>query len=277
MKKVDRCKRKWIRGFLVALSVAIGLWLVLEIGLRIYVELPLKADFYSSIPRELIGQWQQQYGIRAVEGPGWIHLGWIADPEKEIYSIQKYNNLTWQEIGQAEFGSFLLRDSGGIYRVVAEPRDKSIKHTVGEVRAAPQTGSPPVNIPFISGPWRPLFRPHIYGFYINDHTVYQAAAGSWRLAGITHKSDGNYAEEKYFATGVNGEFPPQDGMQEGEPLADFGELAWAPHVISENSTLERRFWVTAPDKDGAVKLEGSEGSLTAAWQMDIIMTKANEG
>jgi hypothetical protein len=39
--------------------------------------------------------------------------------------------------------------------------------------------------------------------------------------------------------------------------------------------LERRF--TAPDKEGSVGREGSEGALTAAWQRDIFMTKSNDG
>jgi len=42
--------------------------------------------------------------------------------------------------------------------------------------------------------------------------------------------------------------------------------------------LERRFWVyRAPDKEGSVDREGSEGSFTTVRLSYIIMTKGNDG
>lgn len=213
---------KWIKVFLITVSIVIGLWILLEIGLRIYVESPLKIDFYGSLPRELVAERQSQYGVKVLEGPGWVHLGWIADPEKESYSIRKLGDGKWQEIGRAEFGSFVSRDNGGLYRVVAEAKDRKMENLVGEARAMPQAGSTLLYVPYIAGKWSPVFKPHIYGYYINDHTVYQDASGDWRLVGITHKSDGNYAEEKYFAVGVSKDFPPETNMRESGPVADFG-------------------------------------------------------
>jgi len=92
---------------------------------------------------------------------------------------------------------------------------------------------PPVMKPVIAGRWRPLFRPEKTGSYINDHTVYRAADGRWHILGITSFGDGDYSKEFYFARGVSDRFPPPPGetMDELEPVADNGRLAWAPHVI----------------------------------------------
>jgi hypothetical protein len=126
--------------------------------------------------------------------------------------------------------------------VWAVPGDGAAPRLLGEVDvAAEDVKSPAVYKPAIAGPWQVLFKPQIYGYYINDHAVYRDAKGDWRLAGITHKSDGNYNEEKYFAVGTSREFPPDQGMTEEKPIADFGELAWAPDVISENGTYYM-FW-----------------------------------
>ena len=234
--------KRLARGILIAAAALLVLWLVLEIGLRLYVELPLKTDFYGSIKREDTSSLQQQSGVRVCSGPGWVHLGWIAHPENETYRVDRLFVTEWDTLGTASFGSYFSRDTGGRYRVWAIPLDGAEPRLLGEVDAA--TG--PVKDaalykPVIAGSWQVLFKPQVHGYYINDHAVYRDAKGDWRLAGITHKSDGNYNEEKYFAVGASREFPPDKVMAEDNPVADFGELAWAPHVISENGTYYM-FW-----------------------------------
>jgi len=96
-------------------------------------------------------------------------------------------------------------------------------------------------VPRIAGPWRLLFCPSIHGSYVNDHTIFRDAAGRFRLLGITDRSRGDFDAERRFAHGVSDSFPPAAGMQEAEPVADFGELAWAPFVI-EKDGLYHLFW-----------------------------------
>jgi hypothetical protein len=230
------------RALIICAAVILGVWLFLEIGLRIFVESPLKTDFYSSIAREEVSLMQRETGLKLVQGAGWAHLGWIADPDNEVYSIEKYNGVGWLPVGQARFGSYLVHAAGGRYRVRALPAAGGEAKLIGQVEvAAIKALASPVYRPVISGKWQTLFKPQTYGYYINDHAVYRDAEGNWRLAGITHKSDGNYNEEKYFAVGVSSDLPPASGMKEEKPVADFAELAWAPHVISENGTYYM-FW-----------------------------------
>ncbi len=218
----------------------LGLCLVFEIGERIYVEAPLKTDFYGSIPREKVRERQVEIGVKVASGQGWLHLGWIADPERETYRIEQLTAEGWKPIGEAKYGSFLLR-KGGTFRVLAVPKDGNSPRVIGEASGEIQEGIPPVYIPRIAGPWRLLFRPQKWGYYVNDHTVFQDAEGNWRLIGITSKTNGDPNQEKYFAVGVSKEFPPASGMVEDEPVADFGELAWAPHVIHDGNKY-RMFW-----------------------------------
>ena len=220
---------------------ALALWLVLECVVRLYLDWPLRTDFYSSIPRERVRELQERYGVRVVTGPGWVHLGWVADPDRETYRVERSTTDGWQEVGRAEFGSFLTGAGGGDYRVWARSRVAAEARLLGQVRAHPEGESPPVLVPRIAGSWRPLFRPSKHGHYVNDHTLYRDARGSWRLIGITSKTDGRFAAESYFAVGVSSEFPPVDGMREEEPVADFGELAWAPCVIQEDG-IYHLFW-----------------------------------
>jgi hypothetical protein len=126
-----------------------------------------------------------------------------------------------------------LTREAGEYRLWALPVDRSAPRLLGAVTAQPSAGEPPLCVPRIAGPWRELFRPKAAGDYVNDHAVYRDAEGRWRLVGITAHGDGDYSKEKHFAVGVSNEFPPPAGMSEEAPVADFGELAWAPHVIEE--------------------------------------------
>ncbi len=232
--------RRVRKAILILLATLLGLCLIAEIGERIYVERPLTTDFYGSLPRGEVRARQAEVGVRTASGPGWLHLGWIADPERETYHIERLTGGTWEPVGRAEYGSFLLRE-GGTFRVLALPRDGSAPRLIGEVTAEVPDGTPPVFVPRIAGPWRLLFLPRTSGYYVNDHTIFQDAEGNWRLVGITSKTDGDPDEEKYFAVGVSKEFPPAEGMTEAEPIADFGELAWAPYVLHDGRKYHM-FW-----------------------------------
>ena len=231
-----------IKTMLTVIGILLGLWLVLEIGLRWYVESPLTTDFYSSTSREGLSPRQSEKGVKTVSGPNWIHLGWISDPDTESYRIEKLADSAWSEIGTAEYGSFLVRDGGGgTFRVWRVPKNGSQPEVLSEV-TADFTGSPAeIFVPRISGEWKTLFLPEKSGHYLNDHTIYQDAEGNWRLIGITSKTDGDYSQERYFAVGVSADFPPADGMTEAESIADFGELAWAPHVLHDGENYHI-FW-----------------------------------
>ncbi|MBC7243672.1 MAG: hypothetical protein H5T60_14655, partial [Anaerolineae bacterium] len=107
------------RKLLKTVIILLGVWALLEIIMRLYVDLPLKADFYGSISREDVRERQAAAGVKTAAGPGWIHLGWIADPERESYRIERLSAGQWTEIGQSQFGSFLWRGEGGTFRVFA--------------------------------------------------------------------------------------------------------------------------------------------------------------
>jgi beta-fructofuranosidase len=254
MADKSKQKKRWLKPLAITLASLLVLWLILEIGLRIYVEAPLKTDFYSSINRESVQARQKTVGVKVVVGRGWLHLGWVADPEQESYRIEQRDEDAWKTVEQTSFGSCLLHQGGGQFRVWAVPVDGTAARLLGEIEEPMRKIMlPRAYKPVIDGAWQTLFRPRINGYYINDHTVYRDAAGDWRLVGITDKSTGNYDNEKYFAVGVSKDFPPAGGMTEADPVADFKELAWAPDVISENGTWYM-FWsphrlesMTSPD------------------------------
>ncbi len=231
----------WLRRFLIFLGSFLGLWLVLELVVRRIYEGPLETDFYGSISRDQIPGLQAHHSVKVSVGPGWIHLSWIADPEAETYRVEHQIDQSWQPSGQAQFGSFLVRDRSGRFRVWAEPKDGGQDRLIGEVDAAPLPGESPLHMPQIAGAWQPLFEPQDPKSYINDHTVFQDAEGNWRLVGITGKADENLETEAFFAVGVSETLPPEGSMQEDGILADFDELAWAPHVIREAETYHM-FW-----------------------------------
>jgi hypothetical protein len=231
----------------VILALPLGvaaLWLLAELVMRAVVERPLRRDFYGSTVsrgREELPEIQRRTGVKVAVGPGWLHLGWIADPESERYRIERCVDDGWRHCGESRFGSFLFRGGGGRFRVWAVPRDRGPERLLGEVEAEPEAGCPPLFAPRIAGPWRTLFRPRRHGHYVNDHCIYRDARGDWRLLGITDRSQGNFDAERYFAVGVSGEFPPEQGMREEAPVADFGELAWAPCVLQEEGRYHL-FW-----------------------------------
>jgi arabinan endo-1,5-alpha-L-arabinosidase len=257
------------KTILIILAVLLGLWLVLEIGVRWYVESPLTTDFYASTSRESILPRQKQVGVQVVSGSGWVHLGWVADPDAETYRIEKLADDVWSEIGTAEYGSFLIHDVGGQFRVWRMPKNGNQPEVLGETQAKSSESPSPVFIPRITGEWKTLFLPKKSGYYLNDHTIYQDADGNWRLIGITSKTDGDYNQEKYFAVGISTDFPPVNGMTEAESIADFGELAWAPHVIQEGEKYHI-FWSPhklhqMDSKDGII-WENHEVTMSSPFQ-----------
>lgn len=256
----------WILG----LAGILAFWILLEVLVRLYLEFPLKTGFYSSIPKvsrrdakfaksssfykalfaffaprreissplntEKVQQHQAEVGLRALGGLGWIHLGWIADIDRETYRIERQVGDGWQMEAQARFGSCLLHQAGGTYRVLAITNDSKAEKLIGQVNVYSKQGTAPLLTPRIAGPWQPLFQPQKWGFYINDHTIFQDASSNWRLLGITSRTGGDYNAEKYLAMGLSWDFPPQEGMHEEQPVADFGDLAWAPFVLHHNQT-----------------------------------------
>jgi hypothetical protein len=233
--------RRFLGRLAVALAFLLGIWLVLEICMRIYLEAPLKADFYGSIGQDAVAGLQEQFGVLSTCGPGWVHLAWVADPQSEQYRIELQSPAGWETLGRTAFGSFLVRNREGLFRVWAIDKDGSAERLLGEVEVHARQGQIPLEVPEIRGDWQLLFRPHVYGLYINDHTIFRDTEGNWRLIGITDMSDGDFSSEKYFAVGVSSSFPPAEGMREEQPVADFGDLAWAPHVIQETG-IYHMFW-----------------------------------
>lgn len=228
---------------LLAGLAALGLlWLTLELGVRWWIQRPLARDFYGSISRACVREHQERHGVRAACGPGWIHLGWIADPERERYAIERRGpGGDWHACGRARFGSFLAEGVGGAFRVRALPGDGGPARTLGEARVEPEPGRPPLHRPEIAGPWRTLFRPRVHGRYVNDHSIHRDAEGRWRLLGITSDSEGDFDTERWFAQGASDAFPPEAAMAEEPRVADLGDLAWAPHVI-ESDGRWHLFW-----------------------------------
>ncbi len=221
---------------------AIGLvWVAVEVALRVAVGRGLATDFYGSLSREDVRAEQERHGVRVASGCGWAHLGWIADPERERYRIERRSAAGgWETVAHARYGSLLVR-AAGRYRVWAVARGAGGSRLVGEADAQPGSKDPPLRVPRIAGPWRVLFRPSVHGFYVNDHAIFRDAAGRFRLLGITDRSRGNYDAERRFAHGVADAFPPEDGMREADPVADFGDLAWAPFVV-EKDRRYHLFW-----------------------------------
>lgn len=203
--------------------------------------MPLSTDFYGSITRELAQKLQRQYKLKTVCGNNWIHLGWIADPDTEKYIIEiKDNNGTWQQIGSSQFGSFLYRGNGGQFRVIKINKKTKEQSVLGMAKAFSYHATASLYKPVITDNYRPLFKPQKHGYYINDHTIFKDSKGNWRLIGITSKTDGDPNAETYFAV-AKGENFPHNLMVEEEPVADVGDLAWAPHVVTHNNVYHM-FW-----------------------------------
>lgn len=85
--------------------------------------------------------------------------------------------------------------------------------------------------PYISGDWRPLFRPVEHGNYVNDHTIVKGPDGKIHLFGIT-SFEGMPSCERYFVHGV-GESLTGEFREVGRSI-DRGTLAWAPCIIERD-------------------------------------------
>jgi hypothetical protein len=139
---------KYLLIFLLSLST---LWVLLDLGVRLYVAGPLKTDFYSSIPRTYLPDRQAKHGVQVATGSGWVHMGWIVDPENETYMIEKRSGEVWREIGTAEFGSYLNLDGGsGEFRVVARPKTIDQSRVLASVPATPEESASQELVPDIA-------------------------------------------------------------------------------------------------------------------------------
>ncbi|HSV96430.1 MAG TPA: hypothetical protein VLM75_05775 [Spirochaetota bacterium] len=229
-------RRSYHKLILSLLVGALALFFILETAVRMIIDLPAKTDLYSSIPRGKVPALQKKFGVKTAHGPGWIHLGWIAHPEKERYRVYRLDDGAETPLGETRYGSYLVENAAPgkryTFRVLSDTA--AFDRTVSLVSSSAVAG--PVHAPRISSPWRPIFRPQKSGDYVNDHSIFRDRDGTWRLVGITAFGDGDYSREKYFAHGSSRAFPPPPGemMKEENPVADYGRLAWAPHVIRED-------------------------------------------
>lgn len=213
-------------------------WFLIELAMRLW---PVKTGFYGSILRRDVRSLQDKFGLVVNSGEDWIHLGWIADPDHEEYHVFHATGGPKHLMGVTSFGSFLVRDHSGQFEVMAKSKQNGGLRLIGKAEVKRTGEASAVYRPVITGKWQTLFKPHKHGFYLNDHTIFQDSRGNWRLIGITSKTSGNFAAEKYFACGVSSEFPDPSGMQEEEPVADFNQIAWAPCVIKKDRAYHL-FW-----------------------------------
>lgn len=222
----------------IILKIAIGavtILLFLETVVRVIIDLPAKTDFYSSITQKEIPHYQKIFGLKANAGSTWVHLGWVADPENQKYLVYRDGRDGEKLIATCRYGSALVEqlDPDTAYSFRVRSGDGLFDHRARVRTLGPGAG--PVLVPRIASPWRPLFRPRKTGNYINDHAVFRSPDGIWHVIGITAFGDGDYSKEVYFAHATSRLFPPPRGeMEEREPVADFGRLAWAPHAIQED-------------------------------------------
>jgi hypothetical protein len=227
--------KKLLKKILKATVIVLVVFIIMEIGVRIIIDLPAKTDFYGSIKKEDIEKFQKIWRVKASAGSNWIHLGWIADPDHERYTIYIYENNNWRMVGETEFGSYLVRHltPQKRYRFRISSGTGKFDHTISTSTIADTDSK--IYIPAITSDWQPLFRPKKKGSYINDHTIFRTHNGKWHLIGITSFGEGDYSREFYFAHGVADSFPPVRGrlMREVDRVADYGHLAWAPHVIAQ--------------------------------------------
>ncbi|MGQ9842716.1 MAG: hypothetical protein ACUVRK_04045 [Spirochaetota bacterium] len=233
---------KYMKILIYIICTLVAIFIIGQIGIYIYVDAPLQTYFYGSIPKELVQQKQAYYKVKSVSGNGWIHLGWIANPDEEEYLIELQKNAgSFKKIGTTQFGSYLYRGSGGTFKVVKINKKTKATALVGLAKALAYNKKTDIYMPLITDNYRPIFKPQHYGYYINDHTIFTDAKGHWRLIGITSKTDGNPDAETYFAVASSKKFPPNAMMHEEAPVADIGSLAWAPHAI-KHQTMYHMFW-----------------------------------
>ena len=69
-------RRSYHKILLSAVVGIIALLFVLETAVRMIIDLPAKTDFYSSIPRDRIPDFQRTVGLKSASGPGRA-AGWM--------------------------------------------------------------------------------------------------------------------------------------------------------------------------------------------------------
>lgn len=267
------------RVVVVAMAAAV-VWLAAAAAITGTALPDLHTDFYSSLARDQVAAFQQRVGVKTSAGADWIHAGWIAHPERESYRVSlRSAGEAWRPVATTRYGSALLRDlradTDYDVRVEAVAEAGGVADRELAAATARTTTTPgPLERPVIAGPWRRLFRPSKAGDYINDHTVFRDASGRWRVLGITGPGRGDYNAEVRLAQGVApdrgaaasapmpesaaaptppsaaptrvqlsfGELLAAGGMVEDEPVADYRQPAWAPHVIRDDADLFHLFW-----------------------------------
>ncbi|HOJ30253.1 MAG TPA: hypothetical protein PL059_14405, partial [Spirochaetota bacterium] len=131
-----------------------------QLIIYMYVDIPLSTDFYSSIPKALVQERQVQYGVKYVLGNGWVHLGWISDPDNEEYTIEiESKSGNREHIGTTQFGSFLYRGNGGLFKVVKINKKTRERFVVGTAKAYSINKKTDIYKPIIAGNYRPLYKP----------------------------------------------------------------------------------------------------------------------
>ncbi len=269
----------------MVLGVLCGLWLLGEIVVRVVCDLPVRTDFYGSIPRADIPALQKRTGIRVNPGDTYIHLGWIADPKQDRYTVWRQGlDGKFRRLGHTRYGSFLVRNllPDSMYTFRVSSSSGAVEETLS-ARTLEARAYEPCR-PVIEGGWHTLFRPKEYGDYLNDHTVYQADDGRWHIVGITSFGTGDYKKERCFAHGVSDVFPfsEEAAVRELPPLADEGRLAWAPCVVRANGQYfmwyspHTAYCQTSPD--GAVWQERPELAFRPAYPQfrDPMVLEAGE-
>ncbi len=215
------------------------------------VALPsLKTSFYGSSPPSEIARLQRDVGVQATSGPTWIHLGWIADPRRERYRVLRADGqpTQWMPIAEPRLGSALLTgltpESRYTLRVEAIERATSKPRILGTVSVTTTSRGSPLERPVIASAWRTLFQPRRAGDYVNDHCLFRDGTGRWRLWGITGPGRGDYRREVRFAQGLLEDSTTLETgeMVETRPVADYGEPAWAPHVVRGPDGTYHAYW-----------------------------------
>lgn len=88
-------------------------------------------------------------------------------------------------------------------------------------------------IPYLAGEYHRVFAPPGTR-YLNDHTLFVDAAGTWHVIGITHESAGDPHAERAFlhatAPSLTGPWTSRADALEADPALNESAI-WAPHVV----------------------------------------------
>ena len=111
----------------------------------------------------------------------------------------------------------------------------------------------PRGAPFEVGPFQRVYDPsvgEVRAWYVNDHTFFRDAAGTWHLIGITHEEPLSPFDERHLAHATA---PTLLGPWTKQPFAlsadpDWGEThLWAPHVVHHDGTYWMYYCAGGPD------------------------------